>query len=127
MKSNATTLVLALLGYLALNTAAYFLFSSLWQSRVAISYVAIFAFVSGIIFYATLVARKKLESRGAKILSGAVGAVVISSFILGLAYSISSGFAGFWGGLPFWCIAITVLAMAIYDFWDECIRQKNNP
>ncbi len=45
-------------------------------------------------------------------------------FILGLAHSISTGFAGFWGGLPFWVISCAVLAMALYDFWDECLRKK---
>lgn len=52
----------------------------------------------------------------------ATGILVI--FIVGLAYSISTGFAGFWGGLPFWIIIISVLSMAIYDFWDECLRKK---
>ena len=46
-------------------------------------------------------------------------------FIIGLANSISTGFAGFWGGLPLWVISITVLSMAVYDFWDECIRKKD--
>lgn len=46
------------------------------------------------------------------------------TFIIGLAYSISTGFAGFWGGLPFTVIVIVVLSMALYDFWDECIRKK---
>ena len=41
------------------------------------------------------------------------------------ADSISSGFAGFWGGLPFWIIAITVMLMATYDFYDETVRKKN--
>jgi len=46
-------------------------------------------------------------------------------FIIGLAYSISTGFAGFWGGLPFWIISVTVLAMAVYNFWEECFRKKD--
>ena len=53
-----------------------------------------------------------------------IGTAMMSIFIIGLAQSISSGFAGFWGGLPFWVISITVLAMAIYDFWDECLRKS---
>ena len=40
-------------------------------------------------------------------------------------HSISSGFAGFWGGLPFWIIAIIVMLMAAYDFYDETVRKKN--
>ncbi len=46
------------------------------------------------------------------------------TFIIGLAYSISTGFAGFWGGLPFWVIAVTVLLMAAYDFYDDCFKEK---
>jgi len=53
-----------------------------------------------------------------------IGTAMMSTFILGLAHSISTGFAGFWGGLPFWVIAVTVLSMAIYDFWDECVRKS---
>lgn len=45
-------------------------------------------------------------------------------FVLGLAYSISTGFAGFWGGLPFWIITLSVLAMVLYDYWDSCLRKK---
>lgn len=52
----------------------------------------------------------------------ATGLLVV--FILGLAHSISTGFAGFWGGLPFWFISIFVLSLAIYDYWDECLRKK---
>jgi len=55
---------------------------------------------------------------------GLIGLILVGSFVLGLAESISSGFAGFWGGLPFWVIALTVLAMVIYDFWDSCLRKK---
>ena len=47
-------------------------------------------------------------------------------FIIGLAHSISTGFAGFWGGLPFVIIALIVLSMAGYDFWDECLRKKRD-
>ena len=53
-----------------------------------------------------------------------IGTAMMSTFILGLAHSISTGFAGFWGGLPFWVIAVSVLSMAIYDFWDECVRKS---
>lgn len=53
-----------------------------------------------------------------------IGTAMMSTFILGLAHSISIGFAGFWGGLPFWVIAVSVLSMAIYDFWDECVRKN---
>ena len=41
-----------------------------------------------------------------------------------LAISISTGFAGFWGGLAFTIIVVVVLLMAIYDFWDETVRRK---
>jgi hypothetical protein len=59
-----------------------------------------------------------------KLIVGFIGTAVLCIFVGGLSESISTGFAGFWGGFPFMVIAIVVCAMAIYDFWDECIRKK---
>ena len=59
-----------------------------------------------------------------RLVAGLIGTALLLTFIIGLASSISSGFAGFWGGLPFWIIAILVLSMACYDFFDECLRKK---
>ena len=59
-----------------------------------------------------------------KKISGFLGLLLITLFVLGLAESISTGAAGFWGGLPFWVICITVLPLVIYDFWDSCLRKK---
>lgn len=59
-----------------------------------------------------------------KLIVGLIGTTILCVFIGGLSQSISSGFAGFYGGLPFMIIAIVVCAMAIYDFWDECVRKK---
>ena len=36
-------------------------------------------------------------------------------FVIGLAWSISTGLAGFWRGLPFWIIILFVLSLLIYD------------
>ena len=58
------------------------------------------------------------------IIVGLIGTLLMSVFVLGLAHSISTGFAGFWGGLPFWVIVIFVLCLAIYDFWEECVLGK---
>ena len=49
--------------------------------------------------------------------------LLFGGFVLGLAHSISTGFAGFWGGLPFWGITLFVLSLALYDAWDEGIRK----
>lgn len=59
-----------------------------------------------------------------KRVTGLIGSLVLAVFIIGLAHSISTGFAGFWGGLPFWVIAIFVLGLVFYDYWEECIRKK---
>jgi len=59
-----------------------------------------------------------------KFVVGLIASLTMASFILGLAYSISTGFAGFWGGLPFWVISVSVLAMVCYDFWDECLHKN---
>ncbi len=55
---------------------------------------------------------------------GLIGTLLVAAFVLGLAESISSGAAGFWGGLPFWVICFVVLALVVYDFWDTCLRKK---
>lgn len=60
-----------------------------------------------------------------KPLTGLIGLVTLFAFIIGLAISISTGFAGFWGGLPFWVIIIFVLGLVAYDYWDECIRKRS--
>ena len=59
-----------------------------------------------------------------RIIVGLLGTLLMTVFIVGLAHSISTGFAGFWGGLPFTVIVVIVLAMAFYDFWEECVRGK---
>ncbi len=61
-----------------------------------------------------------------KAVTGLIASVGVATFVIRLAWSISTGFAGFWGGLPFWIISISVLSMVIYDYWDDCIRDKNN-
>jgi sterol desaturase/sphingolipid hydroxylase (fatty acid hydroxylase superfamily) len=58
-------------------------------------------------------------------ITGLIGLVTVAVFVLGLARSISTGFAGFWGGLPFWIICLFVLALLAYDYWDECIRRDD--
>lgn len=61
--------------------------------------------------------------RTSRIILGLIATALVAVFVLGLAHSISTGFAGFWGGLPFWVISLVVLAMAVYDYWDECVRR----
>ena len=63
-------------------------------------------------------------SRATKIVTGLIATAMMITFIVGLAHSISTGFAGFWGGLPFWIISVTVLLMAVYNYWEECVRKK---
>ena len=57
-------------------------------------------------------------------LFGFIGTLMIAVFVLGLAESISSGAAGFWGGLPFWIICIAVLVLVAYDLWSSCFSKK---
>ncbi len=57
-------------------------------------------------------------------ISGLIGTLLVASFVLGLAESISTGAAGFWGGLPFWVICFAVLPLIVYDFWNSCFRKK---
>jgi len=65
-------------------------------------------------------------NRNIKIVCGLVGLFLLFTFIIGLSHSISTGFAGFWGGLPFAVIIALVLPMAAYDWWDECVRKKDS-
>ncbi|MCH7833150.1 MAG: hypothetical protein IIC55_09805 [Proteobacteria bacterium] len=55
---------------------------------------------------------------------GLIAVTLLAAFVLGLAESITSGAAGFWGGLPFWVICFSILALVVYDFWDTCLRKK---
>ena len=63
--------------------------------------------------------------RTISIITGLVGFVMLAIFIIGLSHSISTGFAGFWGGLPFVVIIALILPMAAYAYWDECVREQN--
>ena len=44
-----------------------------------------------------------------------LGITLVAIFVLGLAWSISTGLAGFWKGLPFWIIVIFCLYLLITD------------
>ena len=44
-----------------------------------------------------------------------LGVVLFALFVIGLAWSISTGLAGFWRGFPFWIIALFVLFLLVYD------------
>ena len=67
--------------------------------------------------------RRAMTSPLVRIVTGLVGLVLLASFVLGLSHSISTGFAGFWGGLPFMIITIGVLVLVAYDYWDQCLRR----
>lgn len=64
-------------------------------------------------------------TRKTTIIVAALGTALMMIFVIGLSYSISTGFAGFWGGLPFMVIAIIVMLMALYDFWEDAIKKKD--
>ena len=44
-----------------------------------------------------------------------LGIALMGIFVTGLAWSISTGLAGFWKGLPFWIIVIFCLSLLIYE------------
>ena len=44
-----------------------------------------------------------------------IGILLVGTFVIGLAWSISTGLAGFWRGLPFWFIVIFCLYLLIID------------
>tara|TARA_B100000700_G_scaffold61897_1_gene67967 strand:+ start:269 stop:457 length:189 start_codon:yes stop_codon:yes gene_type:complete len=44
-----------------------------------------------------------------------LGIALVSIFVIGLAWSISTGLAGFWRGLPFWFIVLFCLYLLVVD------------
>ena len=48
-----------------------------------------------------------------------IGVVLVAIFVTGLAWSISTGLAGFWRGLPFWFIIIFCLYLLAVDSWKS--------
>ena len=44
-----------------------------------------------------------------------LGIALVGIFVIGLAWSISTGLAGFWKGLPFWFIVIFCLYLLVTD------------
>jgi len=65
-----------------------------------------------------------MVSRTVNIITGLIGLGIVATFVIGLSHSISTGFAGVKGGLPFAIIVAIVLLMAAYDFYDSAIRKK---
>ena len=66
-----------------------------------------------------------MTSRLTNIICGLIGIILVAAFTIGLSYSISTGFAGFKGGLPFAVIVGLVLLLVVYDFFDSCVRKKS--
>jgi len=44
-----------------------------------------------------------------------IGVTLVAIFVIGLAWSISTGLAGFWRGLPFWVIVLFCLFLLVWD------------
>ena len=62
-------------------------------------------------------------SRLVNIITGVIGTGLMVVFVVGLSHSISTGFAGFWGGLPFALIAAFVIGLALYNLWEDAIKK----
>ena len=48
-----------------------------------------------------------------------LGIALVSIFVIGLAWSISTGLAGFWRGLPFWVFVFFCLYLLILDSYKS--------
>ena len=46
-----------------------------------------------------------------------IGVALVAIFVTGLAWSISTGLAGFWRGLPFWFIVLFCLFLERIYFY----------
>lgn len=64
-------------------------------------------------------------SRTVTILVATIGTAIMMTFVIGLSHSISTGFAGFWGGFPFMVITAFVILLALYDLWEEAIKKDD--
>ena len=53
-----------------------------------------------------------------------LGVALVAIFVIGLAWSISTGLAGFWRGLRFWVIVIFCLYLLILDS-IRSVKNKN--
>jgi len=54
-----------------------------------------------------------------------LGIALVAIFVIGLAWSISTGLAGFWKGLPFWIIVIFCLFLLVVDSLKSIKKQDN--
>ena len=54
-----------------------------------------------------------------------LGVVLFTTFVVGLAWSISTGLAGFWKGLPFWIIVIFCLILIAIDSLETIKKSLN--
>ena len=54
-----------------------------------------------------------------------LGILLVGIFLFGLAWSISTGLAGFWKSFPFWIIVIFCLCLLIYDSLKSVKNNKN--
>lgn len=62
-------------------------------------------------------------SRMTNLIMAIIGTGLMVTFVVGLSHSISTGFAGFWGGLPFAIIAAFVIALALYNLWEDAAKK----
>ena len=53
-----------------------------------------------------------------------IGIALVGIFVMGLAWSISTGLAGFYRGIPFWIIVIFCLSLLIYDSVKSIKKQS---
>jgi phosphate/sulfate permease len=65
-----------------------------------------------------------MSTKTTAIIAGLIGFGLVATFTIGLAISISSGFAGIYGGLPFVIIVAFVLILALYDLYETTIKKK---
>ncbi len=52
-----------------------------------------------------------------------IGALLFTTFVIGLAWSISTGLAGFVRGIPFWVIVIFCISLLFYDSYKAIVKK----
>ena len=52
-----------------------------------------------------------------------IGIFLVGVFVVGLAWSISTGLAGFVRGIPFWVIVIFCISLLFYDSYKAIVKK----
>ena len=65
-------------------------------------------------------------SKRTQMITVAISTLFSMIFMLGLTESITAGFADFNAGVPFGMVALTIMAMELFDFYDATVYNSKD-